>query len=338
MKSLNAIRASDSVYELAESPVWNSRTGRVIWVDIPAGRLHSGALRGSKFVDTDATDLGGMVSAVALARDGGLLVAAQRGLIVIGPAGDVHTGPDILPPDRGNRMNDGACDASGRYLVGTLSLDGREFSEELLQVEPHGAISVLRTGIGLSNGIAFSPNGTQLYHVDTLRRTVWVADYDSATGAATQWSRLFTVDDGSPDGLAVDEEGMLWLAIWGAGQVRQYDTSGNVHAIISVDAPHTSSVAFVGADLDQLVITTARAELTDAELATFPDSGAIFLADPGARGLSRSRWAGSTTAPEWDTPMRGTVESGTVESSTVENSTDTTTGTSAHNKKDREDT
>lgn len=299
MKSFTAHRASGSVFELAESPLWNPETGRALWVDIPAGRLYSGRLQESRLVDIDETDLGGLVAAVAIARDGGLLVAAKRGLAVIDPTGAAQYGPDILPTGRDNRMNDGACDATGRYLVGTLALDDSEFREELLRIEPNGAVSVMRTGIGLSNGIAFSRSGKQIYHVDTVARTLWVADYDDATGRASHWTILFTVGDGLPDGLAIDEEGMMWLAIWGAGQVRRYDAQGEVHAVIHVDAPHTSSIAFVGPDLDQLIITTARADLTDAELSQSPDSGAIFLADPGIKGIPRAQWAGSTIAPQW---------------------------------------
>lgn len=299
-----AQRASESVFELAESPVWDPDAERVLWVDIPTGRLHSGALGSvtpgdSTIIDTNAQEIGEPITAVCLARDGGVLVSAQRRLIAIDGAGAVHRGPDILPPGRHNRMNDGACDSFGRYLVGTLSLDDESYHEELLRVEPHGAVSAMRSGIGLSNGIAWSPDGARLYHVDTLARTVWAADYDAATGSATQWAALFTVDGGSPDGVAVDADGMLWVAIWGAGEVRRYDIAGKIHTIISVAAPHTSSVAFVGRKLDRLLITTATSELSESELSRSPDSGALFLADPGVIGVPAGRWAGSTLDPRW---------------------------------------
>lgn len=309
MKTLSARRVSNAVYELAESPVWDPASGRILWVDIPAGTIHSAALESrpetsAALVDTTATVIGDLVTAITIARDGGLLVAGRRGLLTLDPSGAVHTGPDILPAHRDNRLNDGACDPSGRYLIGTLSLDGVRSAEELLQIEPSGEVSVLRTGIALSNGIGFSPNGTRVYHVDTLDQTVWAAQYDSATGKATGWEKLFTVDGGYPDGLAVDEEGLLWLAIWGGGQVRRYDTRGAIHAVITVDAPHTSSVAFVGENLERLVITTARAELTEETLRRAPDSGAIFLADPGVRGLPPATWVGSTRSPRWGAPER----------------------------------
>ncbi len=305
MVNVLAQRASEEVFELAESPVWNPDTERVLWVDIPTGRLHSGTVRGTAIVDTEALELGEPITSASLARDGGVLISAQRRLIAIDIAGSVHTGPDILPSHRRNRMNDGACDSAGRFLVGTLSLDGEKFAEELLQVEPHGLVTSMRTGIGLSNGIAWSPDGTQLYHVDTLARTMWAADYDAATGIATRWSALFTVEGGSPDGLAVDVEGMLWVAIWGAGEVRRYDIAGTVHTTISVDAPHTSSVVFVGQDLNRVLITTARSELSKSTLAAGSQSGALFLANPGVRGVPTGRWGGNTRDPDWGTPPRG---------------------------------
>ncbi|MBN9150964.1 MAG: SMP-30/gluconolactonase/LRE family protein [Micrococcales bacterium] len=294
-----ALRASETVFELAESPLWNPDSHRVLWVDIPTGRVHSGTLRDSTIVDTRSVELGEPITAACLARDGGLLVSTQRRLVAIDGAGDRHLGPDILPAHRRNRMNDGACDSAGRYLVGTLSLDGEKFAEELLQVEPDGTVTAMRSGIGLSNGIAWSPDGARLYHVDTMAHTVWVAEYDVASGVASEWSELFVVDGEYPDGLAVDVEGMLWVAMWGAGQVRRYDTAGRIHTTVRVDAPHTSSVAFVGPDLDRLLITTATSELSKSERDATPDSGAIFIADPGVKGMPANRWGGSTSNPHW---------------------------------------
>ena len=100
----------------------------------------------------------------------------------------------------------------------------------------------------------------------------------------------FTVEGGKPDGMAVDVEGHLWIAVWGAGQVRRYHPDGEAVAVIEVPAPHTSSVAFVGPGRDLLLITTAQDELTDAQLADWPESGRLFLADPGITGLPTTAW------------------------------------------------
>lgn len=309
MVSIVAQRASDSVFELAESPLWNPDTQRVLWVDIPSGQLHSGSLHDSTITDTERVSFGAPITSVSLSSDGGLLVSGQRELMTVDDGGTVRRSPDLLPSVRRNRMNDGACDAQGRLLIGTLALDDSEYQEELLQVAPHGSISNMRSHIGLSNGIAWSPDGGELYHVDSIARKVWAAHYDAATGAATQWRSLFTVDGGLPDGIAVDAEGMLWVAVWGAGEVRRYDVKGNALSTVRVAAPHTSSVAFAGRMLDQLVITTARSELTRAELSLNPDSGAIFLADPGVSGIPVFRWGGSTRDPQWPAGGRSALDS-----------------------------
>lgn len=119
------------------------------------------------------------------------------------------------------------------------------------------------------------------------------------TGAVTSWRILFEIDDGMPDGMTVDEDGLLWIAIWGRGQVRRYDTSGNLLMTITVDAPYTSCIAFVGTDLDSLAITTAQEECPEGQRTRVSSSGALFLARPGVRGLPDSRWAGNTATPAW---------------------------------------
>lgn len=298
MTVILAQRASKSVYELAECPTWNPDAGRILWVDIPAGRLHSGTISHSGIVDTDVVDFGVPITSVSLARDGGMLVTGERALMTIDSAGTVRRSADIVAPSRGSRMNDGACDAAGRLLVGTLAVDG-EKNEQLLQVSTNGTVSVMRNRLGLSNGIAWSPDDRTLYHVDSTARIVWAADYEVATGTANSWRAAFTVDGGLPDGIAVDIEGMLWVAVWGAGQVRRYDVAGTVLSVVNVAAPHTSSVAFAGPKLDRLVITSARSELTPSALARNPDSGALFLADPGVSGVPVGRWGGNTIDPPW---------------------------------------
>lgn len=300
MKVSTAKRATTSTYELAESPVWDTDGGVLHWVDIPVGAVMHGHLRGDKIIETGRTLLTGTVGAVALARDGGLLVAAERGLATIDPLGTIHRGPPLLPNGRDSRLNDGVCDPAGRFLVGSLARGDRVADEVLLQVEPSGSVRVLRSDVELSNGIVWSPSGDTIYHVDTSPGIVWTADYDVGTGHVGSWRVLFKVDDGLPDGMTVDEDGLLWIAIWGRGQVRRYDPTGVLHAVVSVDAPQTSCVTFVGSNLDTLAITTARDELSSDELARYPSSGALFLVRTGVRGLPEHHWSGDTSAPAWE--------------------------------------
>jgi sugar lactone lactonase YvrE len=149
---------------------------------------------------------------------------------------------------------------------------------------------VLRSDIGLSNGVDWSIDGTAIYHVDSAARTVSRASYDLDSGLAADWTALFEVPDGTPDGLAVDAAGDLWLAVWGAGEVRRYTLTGEPTCIVEVDAPLTSSPAFAGDALDTLVITTAREGLTPSELERFPESGALFTCIVDARGRLPAHW------------------------------------------------
>lgn len=286
-----AIPATGPDYSLAESPVWDERTARLYWVDIPAGAVIEGRLDGDEVHEQRRWHRSETVSAVCPAEDGTLLVAGAAALHRLHPElGWLDSGPALIDGPR--RLNDGACDPVGRYVVGSLDLSGSGGEEVLLHTGPAPA-SRLRTGVGLSNGMDWSPDGTTIYHVDSTRHTVSSADYDPTTGTATGWSTLFEVPDGIPDGLALDAEGLLWVACWGEGQVRRYEHDGRIRHVVEVDAPLTSSLAFAGEDLATLVVTTAQDGLSADELAAAPASGSLFVARPDVRGRSRTRWAGS---------------------------------------------
>jgi sugar lactone lactonase YvrE len=231
---------------------------------------------------------------VVVAEDGSILVAETDVMTAIAPDGTRTSGSPISDLEPGDRFNDGICDARGRFLAGTCSFRGVRHSQHLLQIG-QGSTAVLDDDLGLSNGLAFSPDGATLYSVDSVPGRLWRRDYDQETGSTGSRELLLDLPDCTPDGLAVDVEGRLWLAIWGHGEVRCYSVNGDLLDTISVPAPHTSSVGFVGADLDRLLITTAREELTDAQLDEFPLSGSLFLAEPGTRGLPTYPWSGHLT-------------------------------------------
>jgi sugar lactone lactonase YvrE len=282
---------TEPCFTLAEGPVWDGVRRRLLWVDILGHRVLVGRLgEGAIEVETEHR-FESYVGAVALAPDGALLVAEQRRLTRLTPDGDrASTGP--LPgvgPDE--RFNDGTCDARGRLLIGTMSLRGAHHSQRLLQLGPEGT-RVLDDDLGLSNGLAFSPDEATLYSVDSVPGTVWRRSYDQETGASGARSVLLDLSDCTPDGLTVDAEGHLWVAVWGHGEVRRYTPDGVLVATVAVPAPHTSSVTFAGESLDELVITTARSELTTQQLDEFPLSGSLFRADPQCTGIAPFLWSG----------------------------------------------
>ncbi len=221
---------------------------------------------------------------------GDLLVAGAQGLIAVTEAGRVPGPTIVAQPTR--RLNDGGCDPAGNFLVGTLALDGARGGESLVRIERDQRVTVLDDDLTLSNGLAWSADGTLLYSVDTVPGVVWVRSYDTASGCVGTRREWLRVADGSPDGICMDAEGHLWIACWGAGQVRRYTPDRRLAGIVDVPAPHTSSVAFVGDGLDQLLITTATVDLAEEQLAAFPDSGRLFLADVGVAGLPVTAWSG----------------------------------------------
>jgi sugar lactone lactonase YvrE len=282
--------ASTDVFGLGEGPLWDPPRRRLLWVDVNAGTVHAGELSGSQVVRRQSWQLDRTVGAVVCSAAGDLLVAGARALITVTAAGSV-TGPAIMPePTR--RLNDGGCDPAGNFLVGTLALDGARGHEILVRIERDETVTVVDDDLTLSNGLAWSADGTLLYSVDSVPGTVWIRSYDAATGATGPRREWLRVTDGLPDGICLDAEGYLWLTIWGAGQVRRYAPDGQLAGIVDVPAPHTSSVAFVGEGLDRLLITTAAVDLAAEQLAAFPDSGRLFLADVGVTGIPVTPWSG----------------------------------------------
>jgi sugar lactone lactonase YvrE len=292
-----AVPASREPYGLGEGPVWDTDRNRVLWVDINAGAVHTGTL-GAEGVRHDAVlRFPGTVGAVVISRAGELLVAGARRLYSVSPDGAVSPGPQILPETAASRLNDGGCDPAGRFLVGSLALDDRAHDEVLVRVNAAGQVDVIDDDLGLSNGLAFTPDGDELYSIDTTAGVVWIRDYDAASGAVGRRREFLRIEGCSPDGLCVDAQGNLWIAMWGAGEVRSYSSAGEPLAIVDVAAPNTTSVAFVGTDLDRLLITTASEQLSESELARYPDSGRLFIAQVGVSGLPVPAWAGSGAPP-----------------------------------------
>jgi sugar lactone lactonase YvrE len=189
--------------------------------------------------------------------------------------GEAWTDPAI-------RMNEGGCDPDGRFYIGTMAYDQTPGAGSLYMAGPGGALSVVEPGATISNGFDFSPDGGLAYYADTTTGRVDVFDYDRAHGLTGR--RPFAVidaADGGPDGLTVDAEGGVWVAVWGGGAVRRYSPEGRLDAVVRMPVSKVTAVAFGGDDLDRLFITTST---HGVDRAAEPDAGALFTADPGVRG------------------------------------------------------
>ena len=294
VRRFTAVVATPVTHGLGEGPAWDAVGRHVVWVDITAGQVFSGELRPDRSIEiVDRTSFDGTVGAVVIGEDGEWLVAAGEHVLIRRQNGDIEPGPRIIPPEGRRRLNDGKVDPAGRFVVGTLHLDSDDSTSETLSVvERDRSVRTLDDDLSLSNGLGWTIDGSLMYSVDTLRRRISVRDYDPETGSAGPRATFVQFEEGYPDGLTLDAEDHVWVAIWGAGEVHRYTPTGELVTVIDVPAPHTSSVAFAGPLLDTLVITTATQGLDDEALAAFPDSGRVFTVTPGSLGVPQPRWGG----------------------------------------------
>ncbi|MGT2462265.1 SMP-30/gluconolactonase/LRE family protein [Sinomonas atrocyanea] len=278
----------DARATLGEGPVWDDRTGTLLWVDIHRHQVHR--FDPGTGVDHSIT-LDEPVGSVVLRDDGGLMGAV--GLSI----GEIDEEKASFTPwhtvQEGDRMNDGACDPRGRYLAGTLTEPLIEGGSGLFALQPNGSLRRLLTDLTLSNGLAWSPDGRTMYYIDTFLERVDAFDYDLDTGAIE--SRRPVVDlheaEGRPDGMTVDAEGNLWVAMARGRAVRCYDTRGSLQDLVSVPAPVVTSCTFGGPGLADLYITTGQWPASPEQLRDWPHAGAIFrLSGTGARGLPSHRF------------------------------------------------
>ncbi len=280
---ITAVPASPEVHALGEGPVWDADRRRLLWVDIVAGAVHEGTLDDGTITPVRRHDFGSTVGAVAVAAGGDLIVAERHTLTRLAPDGSRAELARVLPEDRLSRLNDGAVDPAGRFLVGSLAQDGREGEEVLARLDGAG-VTYLDTDLVLSNGLAWT--GGRLYSVDTMPGVVWARDYDAATGGTGPREKAFTIDDGLPDGMCADADGNLWIAIWGRGRVECRTTDGELLAVVETGATHTSCPVFAGPELDTLVITSATQDLAEPG----PLDGRLFTTKVGVRGLPTPYW------------------------------------------------
>jgi sugar lactone lactonase YvrE len=280
-----AERIGDSVDALGEGPVWDDRAFCAYVVDIAGHRaIRLGGADLSERTVIHTADRA--VTCVIPAHDGGLLIVERDRLVTRSPQGTLHYGSPLLDdPER--RFNDGICDAKGRLLVGTLHEGIVEGEEFLLRVGPSGSVETIVRGLTLSNGLGFDPSGERLYLADTLRQVVNVYDYTQVVPVQVG---AFAVAPGYPDGLTIDDDGFVWVAVWGESEVRRYSPDGVLDARLPLAARNVTAPAFVGEALDTLIVTTATEGLDPPTSA----DGGLYRADVGVRGLVTHRWAGST--------------------------------------------
>ena len=275
---------------LGEGPRWDAATQSLLWVDIPAKLVH----RYDPVTRTDATQQVADVVSLALPRRrGGVVIGLPDGLHLLDAEGSPLIAA-IESEQAGTRTNDGACDAAGRLWVGTMPFDERSPMAGLYRVDPDRSVTTILTGTTISNGLGWSPSGTSFYFIDSPTCRVDVFDCDLATGTLENRRPLAAVEvEGAvPDGLNVDAEGCIWVALHGGWGLNRYSPAGELVAEVRLPVAKITSCCFGGPELRDLYVTTRREGLSGADVAEQPLAGALLRLDLGVTGLPTHAFAG----------------------------------------------
>jgi sugar lactone lactonase YvrE len=279
--TFTATPVSRAAYSLGEGPRYDAARNELVWVDIEAGRL----LRADpdRLDDVTETTIGDMLGAAAPALGGGWILAAGRGLSLLAPDGVITPLAQLEPA--GNRMNDGACDPQGRFWAGSMALDERPGAGSLHRLDANRTATTVLSHLTIANGLGWSPDGAAMYHADSGPGTITAYDFDADSGRLERPRVIVRARHGVPDGLSVDDEGLLWVAHFGGARVVRYDPSGREVARIPLSVSQPTSCTLVGT---RLIITTASRDVAHTE----PDAGRLFAADVGVTGPPAVPYAG----------------------------------------------
>jgi sugar lactone lactonase YvrE len=276
--------------ELAEGPVWDARSGRLVWVDIPSGRIFLTDVRTGA---SDVIEAPLPVGAVAPRAAGGFVAALEDGFWVVG-AGPAELITRVAESRPGLRFNDGKCDPAGRFWAGTMAYDKAPRAGALYRLDPNGTARRMLDGVSISNGLAWSADGRTMYYVDTPTQRIDAFSFEPSTGEISDRRPLVDIppEHGAPDGMTVDDQGGLWVALWGGGAVHRY-VDGHVDRVTRLPVSQPTNCAFGGDNLDELFVTSSADGLSAEQRETQPLAGAVFRLRPGVRGTQPAVYAGS---------------------------------------------
>ncbi|MFI6686375.1 SMP-30/gluconolactonase/LRE family protein [Streptomyces sp. NPDC050485] len=269
--------------ELGEGPTWDPATGRLIWVDILSSRIHTYA-PGSGRRSVMATEQ--HVGAAKPRAGGGLVVSLRDGIGLYGPGDGFRW--LVRAPVAGRRANDAAVAPDGALWAGTMRYDEAPGGGSLARIAPDGTATEVLGDATVSNGIGWSPDGRLMYYIDTPTRRIDVFDFDGQLAHDRRPFVSIEASGGYPDGLAVDVEGGVWVALWDGSAVRRYAADGSLDLTVELPVRRPTACAFGGPDLTDLYITTARA----GQAAPHPLAGSVLVLPGAGRGLPGYSFAG----------------------------------------------
>jgi sugar lactone lactonase YvrE len=275
---------------LGEGPVWIARERALYWLDIKGLKIFR--LDDREQLTQWPTPI--RVGSIVPRRQGGFIGGTEGGIAEVDPGAKrfkIFVDPEADLP--GNRFNDGKLDRQGRFWAGTMDDEERCDSGTLYRVDSDLSIAAVDGQYRVTNGPAFSPDGTIMYHNDSARQVTFKFEIDAdGTPRGRHVFLQFGKGEGFPDGMTVDSEGCLWIAFWDGWCVRRYSPSGDWLETIKMPVARPTSCAFGGRDLDRLYITSASIGLDEQALEMQPNAGGLFMVTPGVQGIEEVPFAG----------------------------------------------
>lgn len=279
---------------LGEGPVWDIKNERILWIDILRGNIHAFYPAKKRF---ETFNTGKLIGAVAVCKKGGLIAALQDGLAFIDfekKQIEYIKDPEAHLPQ--NRFNEGKCDPAGRFWAGTMSLSEAPQAGSVYTLEKEMSVTKKIEGVTISNGMAWSKDHSTFYYIDTPTLEVVSFAFDKGNGNISDKKTIIKIpkNHGYPDGMTIDDEGMLWIAHWDGWQVTRWNpNTGEQLFHISLPVAKVTSCTFGGKNLDDLYITSASKEMTEGELQKQPLAGSIFVIHHcGYKGMPAFEFSG----------------------------------------------
>ena len=291
-----AEQITDRVAYHGEGPMWDGPAGVIRWMDM----LHGDILTMRPGIgEIRRRHVGDIAAAMRPRTRGGLVVAIERGFILVDDVDapdDASADPgvtvlDELWSDPRVRMNEGGCDPQGRFYCGSMEFDGAAGRGNVFRLDPDYSVNLVMGGVTISNGMVWALDGSEVYYIDSRTHRVSAYRFDPLVGAfhARRTVVEIPASVGTPDGMTIDVDGGLWVALYGGSAVHRYLPDGSLDHVIELPASRVTACTFGGENLDELYITTSREHLPDDEQ---PLAGALFRAIPGVCGVPVAPFAG----------------------------------------------
>jgi sugar lactone lactonase YvrE len=283
----------DAAAQLGEGPLWDTRDHVLRWTDIAGRELHRyDPATGIDDVVTVDREVGALVPRAS----GGLMLAVRGGFAGYddGQLGPLRLLVEVEGDQPQVRMNDGKCDSAGRFYASTMASDAGGGAGALWRLDADLSVHRLVDGLTVGNGMAWTADGSTMYFIDTTTHRVDAFTVDVATGALSDRRPVVHIppEDGLPDGMCIDDEGCLWVALWDGWAVRRYSPAGELLAVVALPVARVTCPTFGGPGLDELYVTTAGIGLDDEARAKQPEAGGVFRAGVGVSGPAAFSFAG----------------------------------------------